>query len=216
MRRPGWRGGQSPHRPWRAGAFRLAGAGDHRFSPAERAARCAGSEPLTGTALNGLSDVLIRRGEIDAALTAAHESIRVHEHLKDNGGQAEAWKNVANAEWAHSAINSSVAIHRALDLWIAAGNSQGEAIALNNIGNLHKAAGELDATLEYHTRALRILEDIGDWRRAAVVTNNMGINYFNRGEYATALGYNQRALALHRVAGNQYGVGTSLDSSGNI
>src|SRR5438477_2569923 len=92
-------------------AFRLAG----------KAARCAGSEALTGAALNGLSDVLFRRGELDGALAAAQESIRIHERLQDTAGQAEAWKNVANAEGARSLPSSLDAIHRALDLWIAAG-----------------------------------------------------------------------------------------------
>src|SRR5437763_1704793 len=108
------------------------------FRLAEKAARCAGSEALTGAALNGVSDVLFRRGELDGALAAAQESIRIHERLQDTAGQAEAWKNVANAEGARSPLRSLDAIHRALDLWIAAGDRRGEAIALNNIGNVHK------------------------------------------------------------------------------
>ena len=44
------------------------------FRLAERAARCAGSEPLTGAALNALGDALYRRGELDAALATVKES----------------------------------------------------------------------------------------------------------------------------------------------
>jgi CHAT domain-containing protein/Tfp pilus assembly protein PilF len=184
---------------------------------AERAARCAGSDRLVGAALNGLSDTLLGRGQFDAALATANESIRIHERLKDSAGLAEGWNRVGNA---HSWLNDTPAalddFQRALDLSVAAGDRIGQARAWNNIGNVHKWVGELDAALDYYTRARHTFEEIGDGPRTAVVTNNIGLVYFNRGEYESALEYNQRALELNRASGSQIRVAASLDSLGNI
>src|ERR1700737_4824129 len=66
---------------------------------AERAGRCAGSDPLVGAALNGLSDILLGRGEFDRALAVAEESVSIHERLHDEVGLAEAWNRAGNAQW---------------------------------------------------------------------------------------------------------------------
>jgi CHAT domain-containing protein/Tfp pilus assembly protein PilF len=182
---------------------------------AERAGRCAASEPLVGSALNGLSDVLLGQGAFDRALAVAEESIEIHGRLHDDAGLAEAWNRVGNAQWWRNNAQPALdAFHRALDLSSGAQDHLGQARAWNNLAQVHKGLGELETALDYLTRALRVFEDLGDWRRAAVVTNNIAIVYFQRGEYATALEYNGRALEMNRRTGNR--VAASFDSAGNI
>jgi CHAT domain-containing protein/Tfp pilus assembly protein PilF len=184
---------------------------------AERAGRCLGAEALVGAALNGLSDVLLGRGDFDRALATAKESVAIHERLHDDVGLAEAWNRAGNAEWWLNNLQSALdAFHRALALSTDAQDRLGQARAWNNLANVHKNLGELETALDYLTKALRVFSDMGDGRRAAVVNNNIGLIYFNRGEYATALEYNQRALGLNRTSGNQIRVAASFDSAGNI
>jgi CHAT domain-containing protein/Tfp pilus assembly protein PilF len=186
------------------------------FRLAERAGRCAGWEPLVGAALNGLSNVLLGRGQFDRALAVAEESVRIHQSLPGSG-LAEAWNRVGNAHyWLNDPRAALEDFHRALDLSTSAEDRLGQARVWNNIGNVHKSVGALDLALDSYTRAHQTLEDIGDRARDAVVTNNIGLVYFYRGEYATALEYNRRALELNRAVGDQVHVAASLDSLGNI
>jgi CHAT domain-containing protein/tetratricopeptide (TPR) repeat protein len=160
---------------------------------------------------------LLERGQFDAALAAAKESIQIHERSNDNAGLAEAWNRAGNA---HSWLNDTPAalddFHRGLDLSVAAEDRVGQGRAWNNLANVHKTAGEFEAALDDYARAVRTFEDLGDRARAAVVTNNIALVYFNRGEYASALEYNHRAVELNRALGNRVRVAASLDSLGNI
>jgi CHAT domain-containing protein/tetratricopeptide (TPR) repeat protein len=187
------------------------------FRLAARAARCAESAPVLGAALNDLADVLFRRGDLDAAVAAATESVRIHDDLHDPAGLAQAWNNVANIRYTRGDMaGARDAETRSLDLWTAAGDVRGQARAFNNLGNVHRNLGELDAALDSLTRALDAFDRLGDRRSAAVVTDNIGVTHFWRGEYATALDYSRRALEMQRQLGNQYGVAKGLDSIGNI
>jgi CHAT domain-containing protein/tetratricopeptide (TPR) repeat protein len=189
------------------------------FRLAERAARCADAAALTGLALNDLSEVLFARGQFQAALAAAEESVRIHERLHDAAALAEAWNNVGNVHWWLEVDDMRQALddyHRSLDLWTTAADRKGQARVLNNLGNVYRFLGQFDTALHYFTRSLQTLEDLGDRRRAAVVTDNIGLIYFWRGEFATALTYSRRALQMQQDAANRAGEAKSLDSLGNI
>jgi CHAT domain-containing protein/Tfp pilus assembly protein PilF len=183
---------------------------------AERSARCAGSDRLLGAALNDLSDTLFGRGQFEAALAAAVESIQVHDRSKDTAGLAEGWNRAGNA---HFRLNDSKAaideFNRALDLSLAAGDRVGQGRAWNNIGNVQRAVGELNAALDSYRRALATFEDLGDRFRTAVVNNNIGFAHFIQGEYASALRYGQHALELNRALGDRVRIAASLDLLGN-
>jgi len=185
------------------------------FRLAERAARCAGSDTLAGAALNALSDTLLERGQLDASLAAARESVAILERAKDEAGLAEAWNRVGNVyAWILDTHAAHEAFTRALE-HTASDDRIGQARVWNNLGNVHKAAAEFDVALDYYRRAQRVFTDLGDLTRAAVVINNIGDVYFRRGEYRTALEYNQRALEMNRAVGNQVRVARSLDLAAN-
>jgi CHAT domain-containing protein/Tfp pilus assembly protein PilF len=184
---------------------------------AERAGRCAGSDPLVGAALNGLSNILLERGDLNAALAVAEESVGIHERVHDDVGLAEAWNRAGNAHgWRNDTPAALDAFHHALDLSTNAQDRLGQARAWNNLATVHKSQGELETALDYLAQALRVFEDLDDSSRAAVVTNNIALVYFLRGEYATALDFNRRGLEFNRIAGTQIRIAASFDSAGNI
>jgi len=183
---------------------------------AERAARCAGTDALAGAALNGLSDTLFERGQLDAALAAARESIVLNERAKDEAGIAEAWNRVGNVYvWTLDTASAHDAFTHALD-HTATSDRIGQARVFNNIGNAHKSAAEFDVALDYYARALQVFNDLGDRARAAVVTDNISDVYFRRGENGRALDYAQQALEINRALGNQIRIARSLDLAANI
>jgi len=183
---------------------------------AERAARCAGADRLVGAALNALSDVLLERGQFDAARAAAQESVEIHGRLHDEAGLAEAWNRVGNLEWWVGNMPAALASFGRAVEHTPPDDRVGQARAWNNIANVYKGLDDFDAALDYYGRALSTFEEIGDRARTSVVINNIGDVHFRRGEFATALDFNARALAINRALGNEVRLAASLDLAANI
>src|SRR5262249_50914375 len=103
---------------------------------AERAGRCTGAGVAVGAALNAGSDILYARGQFDAALAAAEESVRVNERLNDAAGLAEAWNRAGNVHaWVGETSAALDAFQRALD-HTTNDDEVGRARAWNNIANV--------------------------------------------------------------------------------
>jgi CHAT domain-containing protein/Tfp pilus assembly protein PilF len=187
------------------------------FRLAERAGRCAGSEPLLGAALTELSAALLGVGSLDASLAAAKESVELLGRLNDRTALASAWNALGNVHWWLNEMDAALDDFRhSVELSTAAGDRVGEARTLNNIANVLKYRGEYDAALERYSRADRVLEEAGDLRRAATVVNNIALTYSLRGDTTTALEYNRRALDMARATGNQSMVAKALDTGADL
>jgi CHAT domain-containing protein/Tfp pilus assembly protein PilF len=183
----------------------------------ERAARCVGSEPLLGTALTELSEILVDRGAVNEALAAATESVEVYERVNEPSGLALAWNAVGFAHWWKDDVEGALRDYRrGLELATASGNRVAEARVLHNIAHVHRYRGEYESALDHYMRALRIFEDLGERRRAATVIRYVAAVYWFRGEYLTALEHNRRSLEIARALGDQQAVGAALDLMGAI
>ena len=107
-----------------------------------------------------------------------------------------------------------IATHRiALDSARRAGNRQGEAWILNNLGH---ALGETrdPEGIGYLESSITIRREIGDWRGEAQAANNLADAYQLLGQAAEALELYRRALSLNRDVGNRYGEGVGLGNVG--
>jgi DNA-binding SARP family transcriptional activator len=107
-----------------------------------------------------------------------------------------------------------IATHRiALDSARQAGNRQGEAWVLNNLGNAlgvtHDAEG-----IGHLERSLAIRREIGDRAGEAQAANNLADAYQRLGRPAEALDLYRRALELNHEVGNRYGEGVALVNVG--
>src|SRR5690349_4669747 len=68
------------------------------------------------------------------------------------------WAKDATGDWAAALA----AYGQALRLYQAVGNRAGEALTLNNIGEVYRGLGEPARALEYYRRALPILQEVGN------------------------------------------------------
>jgi DNA-binding SARP family transcriptional activator/Tfp pilus assembly protein PilF len=107
-----------------------------------------------------------------------------------------------------------ISTHRvALDSARQAGNRQGEAWVLNNLGEAlgftHEAEG-----IGHLERALTIRRDIGDHKGEAQTANNLADAYVILGRENEALALLRRALELNRTVGYRYGEGVALNNLG--
>jgi tetratricopeptide (TPR) repeat protein len=91
---------------------------------------------------------------------------------------------------------------------------------LNNTGGVYDEKGELDRALEFHERALRILERVLGQEHPDVATshNNIGIVFTMKGEYDRALEHYKRALKIREnVLGPDHpDVAASLNNIGAV
>ena len=101
----------------------------------------------------------------------------------------------------------------ALDSARAAGNRQGEAWALNNLGLALGVSHESESISDLE-QALAIRREIGDRAGEAQAANNLADAYGALGRWDAAVDLLQRALDLNRAVGPRYGVAVGLVNLG--
>ncbi|HEY0719532.1 MAG TPA: tetratricopeptide repeat protein, partial [Streptosporangiaceae bacterium] len=94
-----------------------------------------------------------------------------------------------------------------------AGDRQGEAWVLNNLGVAYRQLGQ-DEAIGFLQDALRIRREIGDRRGEAQTANNLANAHIQLGRSAEALEPLNRALVLQREVGHRYGEGVALNNTG--
>ncbi len=94
----------------------------------------------------------------------------------------------------------------------ALGDRAGEAITLNNIGQLSSMLGNQQKAIEYYQQALEILKLIKNPQLEASTFNNIGQSYKFLGDKKKALEYYNQALPLRRQVGDRPGEATTLYS----
>ena len=108
-----------------------------------------------------------------------------------------------------------IATHRiALACAREAGNRQGEAWVLSNLGDALGVTGQSEA-IGHLEQSLAIRRDIGDRRGEAQAANNLADAYQRLGRMDEALDLLRRALDLNRETGYRYGEGIALGNLGS-
>jgi len=101
-------------------------------------------------------------------------------------------------------------------LWRRLGDRQGEATALNNLGELARQRGQLDMAERYFEQALPILREVQDRQGEATVLNNLGLVAYGRGQPDAAQSYFAQALDIDREVQNRRGEATVLNNLGEV
>ena len=107
-----------------------------------------------------------------------------------------------------------IATHRiALDSARQAGNRQGEAWILNNLGDALGRIGDSEG-IGHLEQALAIRHEIGDRAGEAQAANNLADAYEHLGRTDDAVDLLRRALSLTQEIGDRYGEGVALGNLG--
>ena len=105
---------------------------------------------------------------------------------------------------------------RALRIYKAIGNLQGEGRTLNHIASAQENLGRAVLARELHKQALVIVRDIGDRKAEADSLNGLAWIAHTLGQQEEALSYYEQALRIYREAGNQIGESDALNGIGLI
>jgi CHAT domain-containing protein/tetratricopeptide (TPR) repeat protein len=106
--------------------------------------------------------------------------------------------------------------HEALDSYRRASDRNGEAKALNNIGEVYQSLGEMQKALEQYNGALPLSQAIGARRVEAITLNNIGVVYWSLGETQKALEKHNEALPIFQAIGSRSGEATTLKNIGTV
>jgi tetratricopeptide (TPR) repeat protein len=89
-------------------------------------------------------------------------------------------------------------------------------LALNNFGYLSDSKGNIPLAIDYYSRSLAIMSQIGNKEGIAVCLNNIGFVYDNQGNIAQALEYYSRSLKIQEEIGNKKGIAQSYNNIASI
>ncbi|MBD2358036.1 tetratricopeptide repeat protein [Tolypothrix sp. FACHB-123] len=93
---------------------------------------------------------------------------------------------------------------------------QGEALNLNNIGQIYFSQGNNEQALRLYQQALAIYQENKYPQGIAVTLNNIGRVYASTRKYNQAIESNQQALTNYKTVGDRTGEGVTLSNLGQI
>ncbi|GAB1542023.1 CHAT domain-containing protein [Scytonema sp. NUACC21] len=106
--------------------------------------------------------------------------------------------------------------HQALLLKQQMGDKLGEAISLNNIGNVYLDLGDSQKALNYFQKSLSLRKQVGDKRGEARTLNNIGYVYLDFGAREKALEYFRQSLPLYQQTGDKSAESHTLNNIGTV
>jgi tetratricopeptide (TPR) repeat protein len=104
---------------------------------------------------------------------------------------------------------------QARDLFQAADDRPGHALALTVVGWRHAQLGHYDQALAYCLRALPLLQEIGDRYGIAVAWDSLGFAHHHLGHHRQAAACYEQALGLSRNIGDRYDEAATLTRLGD-
>jgi tetratricopeptide (TPR) repeat protein len=104
---------------------------------------------------------------------------------------------------------------QALAIRRSARDQRGEAISLNQLGNLCYDRGDYSGALEHYRPALDLFRKVGDRRGEAWSLSGLGTIYLRCGDCEAARASYQEALSLRRMVRDQRGEAVTLADLGN-
>lgn len=105
---------------------------------------------------------------------------------------------------------------RALALYRAAGNTDGEARALNNLGNVALDSGDRQTALRHYSVSLAAFQAAGDEPNTALLLNNLALALHGVGRDAEAVPLLAHSLAIFRRLGDGHGTARALESQARV
>lgn len=169
--------------------------------------------------LNNLAGAYFSLGQYPKSLEFAEKSANIYKKFRTGEFKGTTKKEIEllyNALGANSQVLQQVASRA--NVGDAFGKDsfqfQGEALNLNNIGQIYFALAKYDSALNLYQQALNIYKENKYKPGIAVTLNNIARIDNNLGKYDQALNLNQQALANYREIGDRTGEGVTVSSLG--
>jgi len=173
-------------------------------------------------ASNLIGYVHVYLGKNKIALDLALGALNYYHNHPSDGPRASRLEAEAEAENCAGEANASLGrlhrsiehFQRALELWTAANDKTGQALATLNLAYAYGDSGDIQRTQEFFNQSLSLYQGEGDKRGEARVLTAVGTLYSFLGRKQTALDKHLEAMELLRPIGDRGGQAIVFNSIG--
>ena len=163
--------------------------------------------------LNTLGFTLVRLRDPEA-FAHLERALAVRQEFGDTLGEAQTAIGLGEHFRVHGAGEDALQyLRRAATLLEPTGATSLRSVALNNLGEVYRGLGELDAAAECYLRALEIGREIGGHAEGHAL-HNLGRVYMRQHRLDEAVARLEEAVSRHRASGDRGGEAWSLMSLG--
>jgi CHAT domain-containing protein/tetratricopeptide (TPR) repeat protein len=167
--------------------------------------------------LNNIGYVHVYAGELDEAFRYFSRTLAAAEDAPPGGSRVRAQSNNHIGEVYYARGNLKMALshfHKALEMWGAAGDRAGRALAHLNLGYTYADSGDLRKATDSFQQALLLYRAVEDRRGEALSETAIGTVFSFLGEKQIALDSHKRAMEFFRAIGDRSGEAVTLNSIG--
>ena len=160
-----------------------------------------------------LGNSLRTRGDLEQALAAYSESLKIRRDIGDKRGIADSLNNIAVIHYSRGDVDKSLATFtEVVSIRREIADMFGFGIVVDNIAEIHYNRGDVDKALTMHGEALTIRRSIGDKHGIATSLRNIGGIHEVRGEVDMALVAYSESLANFREIVDKEWIAKGLNS----
>jgi tetratricopeptide (TPR) repeat protein len=160
--------------------------------------------------VRGLHGLWIHRGHSREAARWSDEAVRLAAELPPLS-KASAWHSATTFAWRRRDLQRAWELGQlALAAYRDAGDAQGEAWSIRQLGVIAQLQGDLDAADALYEQAAAMFLDLGELRFVQVVVVDQGTCALQRGDYAHARALLDENLARSRELGLEAEVGNGF------
>ncbi|BAY91616.1 MULTISPECIES: CHAT domain-containing protein [unclassified Tolypothrix] len=171
--------------------------------------------------LNNFSSAYFSLGQYQKSLELAEKSANIYKKFRTGEYQGT---NKQDIQLLYDALGQNPQALQQITSRAVVGDAfgkdsfqfQGEALNLNNIGQIYFSQSKYDQALKLYQQALDIYKQNNYPAGIAVTQNNIANIYANTGKYAPAIESNQQALTNYRAVGDRTGEGVTFSNLGQI
>ncbi len=168
-------------------------------------------------ALNNVGYVYKTKGDIDLALKYYHQSLKIHEEIKDKAGIATSLNNIGFVYRSQGNIYLAIEYYqRSLKIQEELGDHEGIASLYNNIGIIYYDQMDYDNALKCYQKSLKHDKETDYKRGIANTYNNIGLIYYKKGDLNEALKYYTKSLEIKQKIGDKIGIALSYNHIGEL
>ncbi len=154
-------------------------------------------------ALNNLGSNYWEQGNLKAAETNYHLSLKLREKLGDLEKLAASYNNLGVIySQKGDLLQSEKFYQKSLDLEKKINSPRGIAQSHANLGDLYVMRGQLYLAEQHHMESLTYFEKINEPPGIGIALCNLGELYTSKGDYKQAEKYIRRSLAIYEEIGN--------------
>ena len=177
---------------------------------------------------NELGNCNREKGNYPDALKEHFAALKLREEIKDKKGISASLCNIGNIYTEQKDYPKALDYYfKALKMDEDLGDKNGITADLGNIGIVYKAQGAASTeasakvelfskALDYHFKALKMKEELGNKNGIANTLGNIGNVYTEQKDYPKALDYHFKALKMDDELGNKNGIAINLGNIGAL